>query len=250
MSAGNVNDVKFPEFTAKLVTDTFDALIDANLRQIEAFQELAAELGDSLSTFINKTKDDISGDEILGFLTKNFPALEAATDGKDSSVYKNRANALTKDEADKINAAVKRSDVVDAPEVVKTNQKLQGDVWDKLMDAIAVRISNNKYSMLKEMTRMGMMRLVVNNGVIETRLNFSTYSSSYDRDTSSDYYRSTSCRNSGSALSRFFGGSTSRSTRINVSTDNSYSADYENERTQIFGGVKIFFKTDYQPLSS
>ena len=38
--AARPNEIGFPEFTAKLIIDTFDALVAANLRQTQAYIEL------------------------------------------------------------------------------------------------------------------------------------------------------------------------------------------------------------------
>lgn len=40
---------RLPEFTAKLVTDTFEVLVNANLTQMEAYSELLEVTGDILS---------------------------------------------------------------------------------------------------------------------------------------------------------------------------------------------------------
>jgi len=42
--AGRLNEMGFPEFTAKLITDTFDALIAANMRQTQAYIELIQQI--------------------------------------------------------------------------------------------------------------------------------------------------------------------------------------------------------------
>ena len=38
--AARLNEIGFPESTAKLIIDTFDALVAANLRQTQAYVEL------------------------------------------------------------------------------------------------------------------------------------------------------------------------------------------------------------------
>ncbi len=71
--ATRLGEIKFPEFTSKLITDVFDALIAANIRQTEAYVELLKAVSKSLSEYINDTKDDISGDMVLQLLAKVLP---------------------------------------------------------------------------------------------------------------------------------------------------------------------------------
>ena len=54
--AARLDEIGFPEFTAKLITDTFDALVSANLRQTEAYIELVQSVAKSLKAFIDDTK--------------------------------------------------------------------------------------------------------------------------------------------------------------------------------------------------
>jgi hypothetical protein len=51
----------------KLVTDVFDALISANIRQTQAYVELLQAISKSLSQYIDDTKDDITGEMILKY---------------------------------------------------------------------------------------------------------------------------------------------------------------------------------------
>ena len=71
--ATRLSEIGFPEFTTKLVTDVFDALIAANIRQTQAYVELLREISKSLKEFINDTKDDIGPQELLQFLAAVLP---------------------------------------------------------------------------------------------------------------------------------------------------------------------------------
>ncbi len=48
-NAMRAGDLKFPEFTSKLINDTFDALISANVRQMEAYAELISQVSKDLT---------------------------------------------------------------------------------------------------------------------------------------------------------------------------------------------------------
>ena len=63
-TAARLDEIGFPEFTTKLVTDVFDALIASNLQQQKAYIELLQATAKSLKDFINDTRDDIGAPEI------------------------------------------------------------------------------------------------------------------------------------------------------------------------------------------
>ena len=92
--AARLNEIGFPEFTAKLITDTFDALVSANMRQTEAYVELLTLVSKSLTQFINDTKDDIGGELILQFLARVLPDASSDVGTKVKS-----GGALTDEEA-------------------------------------------------------------------------------------------------------------------------------------------------------
>ena len=78
--AARLDEIGFPEFTAKLITDTFDALVSANLRQTEAYIELVQSVAKSLKEYINDTHEDISGEELLRFLAAVLPPDDTTSD--------------------------------------------------------------------------------------------------------------------------------------------------------------------------
>ena len=250
--AKRLDEIGFPEFTAKLVGDTFDALVMANIKQVESYIGMVEQVSKSLSKFVNDTKDDITGPEILGYLQAVIPAL--ATDSEhDSKVYEGAT--LDGPTAAALNEAVEVPAEVTSPSPsFADGDELTGNAWSEVLDAIATRISVNKYTLLQEMVKQGILRLVVENGKIETRLTFTAYgSASYNRDATS-YQRATvnkrSSAGAGFIFAPFFSAKErTNSTRLSIRTTKESQRDITGSRVQIFGGVTINFKTDYQPLS-
>lgn len=247
--ASHLGDIKFPEFTAELITDTFKALIDANLRQMEAYTDLMKNVAFILKDYINNTRDDISGEQVLAFLAANMPATEQDTSGHASVVFPGKT--LTAAEATKVNEVVAlSSDAAGVDHPTITAGKCEGALWAKIVKVVANRIAQNKYELLTEMVKQGVLRLVVNKGTIETRLNFNAYQQSYDSTSVSNYTSSTSRKNGGGGFfCGFFGSDSSyKKTNVSVSTMKSVSSDYSSSSVSIYGGVKIEFSTDYQKL--
>ncbi|MEC9487560.1 MAG: hypothetical protein UMU76_08715 [Prosthecochloris sp.] len=246
-----VTDVEFPEFTAGLINSTFDALVSANIRQMEAYSELTSVLSQSLSEYINNTRDEVSGEEILQFLERVLPLN---SDEYTTKVVKGRNMQLSDDDAKALNKAVQLPEGAEKQPKTITAGAVD-DQYSDILDVVADKIVVNKYLLLNEMVKQGMLRLVIENGTIETRLNFSAWSYDHYSTRSTGYRReetkSRSNKSRGLFGTLFFGPSSGKknSTSIRVNTSNYTSGGSEGSRYTIFGGVRLDFKTDYLPLA-
>jgi hypothetical protein len=250
--AARLDEIGFPEFTAKLITDTFDALVSANLRQTEAYIELVQSVAKSLAEFINDTKDDISGEELLQFLAAALPPADPASE--DPREVK-AGETLTDEDVELLNTALEtpaEAGVSNDNKVATAGELDQAKV-DAIFEAVAIRISANRYDLLKEMVKQGILRLVVETGVIESRLTFTTYGSTFYQKNANSYHRSTYRRVSKgktSGIVSIFGSysSNTKRTSVSVRTTKETHRDITGSRVQIFGLVRVNFKTDYLPL--
>ena len=250
--AARLDEIGFPEFTAKLITDTFDALVSANIRQTEAYIQLVENVAKTLETFIKETQDDIGGEELLRFLAGVLPPDSASS--QDATKIK-VGNTLTAGDAEKLNQALvlpTEANVADNNQVAEAGNPDQDKV-NAILDAVAKRITASRYDLLKEMVKQGILRLVVETGVIESRLTFTTYGSTFYAKHSSEYNRDTYIKKNkggtGLLLSVFgnYSGSTYR-TGVKIRTSKETQRDISGSQVQIFGLVRINFKTDYLPL--
>lgn len=244
-NAARLEEIKFPEFTAKLITDTFDALIAANIRQTEAYTELLKAVSQDVTQYINNTKDEISGEMILQFLSKVLSNPEVVQEGQ----------TLTQEDADSLKEAIDGEGVTETEKADIQAGQLNKSAVDKILSAISSRIAADKYSFLKQMVAMGVLRLVVQSGVIETRLTFKTYGSNYYSNNASRYNSSafavSAKAETGSLVSAWVKASASTSySTVSVSTANSSNSSDSETSVEIFGRVQINFKTDYQPLNT
>ena len=253
--ATRLPDIQFPEFTAKLITDTFDALIAANLRQTESYISLITSVGEGLTKYINDTKDDIGGDEILQFLAKVVPPADEDEENNGTKLID--GGTITEDEGENLKTALKVTTDIEAdivPDAAGGTITITPDAYSKILEAVAERIAANKYAILEKMVQQGILRLVVEKGLIETRLSFSTHASSFYQAKSTNYNRGTynSRRKSrSSGIAALFGKYSSATTRnsLTVSTAEKVDQDTTGSSVNIFGRVQINFKTDYLPLN-
>ncbi len=245
--ATKLEEIQFGEFTTNLVQSVFDGLVASMISQAEAYTEILAAVSGTLTEYVNNTKDDISGEEILKFLALYLD--KATVEGPPET-------AISGDEANRLNGALEIVDPNTPSE--PTNQVAQANQAKNdptLLEAVAKRLAANKYTFLKEMVKLGLLRLVVSDGSIETKLNFRTEGRHLDVNTSSSYNSSGfSVRGSlstGRKISKWVNLSVSADyNRVRVSSASQYSQDYSRATVDIFGRVLINFKSDFQPLNA
>ena len=151
--AARLPEIGFPEFTAKLITDTYDAIVAANIRQTESYMELLQQVAKVLTAYINDTRDDIGGEQILQFLANilDDPASVAAE------------NTLSAAEAEALNKALDLTGQGEWTAGDSTNDGAGNDLEDNkipdatitgqldqpaveaIFTAVANRIAANKY---------------------------------------------------------------------------------------------------------
>jgi hypothetical protein len=101
------------------------------------------------------------------------------------------------------------------------------------------------------MAKQGMMRLVVTEGEIETKITFSTWNNSSSGSSTDDKVKDrTKTKDKRGIFGQIFKGRDKTKTRtVTVNTAKSYQRDSSGTRVDIFGRVLIKFKTDYAPLN-
>jgi hypothetical protein len=254
--ATRLNEIGFPEFTTKLVKDVFDALLGATLHQMEAYRELVAATAKTLQEYVAENKQLVSDEEVWDWLVKNLPgpAKDAAADPKP-------------EDATLVHVGVKLTEDQTTKEITKIRDKtgLTTDDWlgpsgenatlsksdvETITAKVREIIAGNRYTLLKEMVRMGIIRLVVDCGEIETRLTFTTYGESQQLKAASAY-QSKAFGISGGVSARFKAVQASVAasySSVSVRTTSSIDRDVSGSKVDIYARVLIRFKSDYLAL--
>jgi len=254
--ATRLGEIGFPEFTAKLAKDVFDALLAATLRQMEAYSELVAATAKTLREYVEENKHLVSGEEVWDWLVKNLP-------GPAGSVAANP----TPGDATLVRVGVRLTESGDVKEITKIREKtglpdwspsgtdnsLTADDVDTITAKVRVIIAGNRYTLLKEMVRMGIIRLVVDYGEIETRLTFTTYGESLAQRTATSLntraFVATANVQTGKAISKWVKVSAAANyTSVSVRTTSSIDREVSGSKVDIYARVFIRFKSDYQAL--
>lgn len=269
-NAQQLNEIGFPEFTTKLITDIFDAILKSNIQQLEAYAELVKKLSLNLTDFINDTQDTIDAEEMLDFLgtagitDSTLEALSQADDRTAPLSSLNTVNAdgtpgaaLTDADVDPLTAATSSPSNSYA-----TTNIVAATTVDDLRKAVAKRISESKYDMLQTMTRIGLIRTYPKSGHIKTKLLFNTYDySQYVKNVSRSKVESKGFNaRIGGSLTKILGkskGSLNLSggigygwSKVTVKTVNENTFKNSGTNIDILGEVVLNIETDVLPLSS
>jgi hypothetical protein len=259
-------DIGFAEFTTQLINDVFDGLVSQNIRQVQSYLELVEGLAATDKSYVESAYSDISDDQADVLLYKALPdTSESSTEGH----LVIAGGTLTEAQADLLNAALQLPEADGglttnmAGDATADNKVAVATATDQVLDSTHIetiytaakrKLAYKQIYSLREMARMGMMRLVVDSGSIETRLTFTThtYSGSSSSSTSVDTQSKgkTGQLSAGLALKKWIDiSANTANNQVKVRTATERSHDNTGSHLQIYGAVKVTFKTDYAPLS-
>jgi hypothetical protein len=80
-----IDHVDFPDFVAKLIEGTFNAIVDASIEQMKAYGELLKDVAHTVDQF---AKDNLSAEQARDWLTAKYPELIDDDDGDDDDKKK------------------------------------------------------------------------------------------------------------------------------------------------------------------
>lgn len=238
--AARVSEIGFADFTAQLVRDVFGVLLQTNLEQTKVYMDLVERISTGVATFIERTKDDVAPEEISAFLAAVSDTLKVEAN-----------QSLDQGSADRLNAAI----TVPASAGVGNNAVAKTGTLDAagvtaLRKAVATRIAFGRFQLLEAMVKQGITRIVIDSGVIESKLTFNTYtrSTSTNRDSSFNTAGAGAAVGFGGILPGKAGGFGAGAFGLTVNSASNSSRDVSGSSVNIFGRVEIRFKTDYVPL--
>lgn len=240
-----VDEINYPAFTSKLISDTFDAIVASMIRQQEAYADLVEKISMTLEGFAAEAVTDT---DVETYLRTYFPGDEenGTSVGSPSS-----PGDLDEEDAARLASLL-------GPEAIETGE--EGNLPEEgSLDAADVELvyrlvrrmlARPRLSALRELVSQGITRIVVEDGTIETELEFRTYANVNDATASSSYQRNT--LNGGGGLnfaSALFGINLGGSgSRLHVSTNRSSRTSEGEAEGEISGRVEINFRGESQPF--
>lgn len=237
-----VNNIGFPEFTAKLIGDTVDAVVGATVRQLKSYTELVTELEEGLEAFKAKA---VTKEALDQYMRDAFPA-----EGGETAV----AAGKTYDQA-LYQQIIARCGAVDGLADPGEGQETFSEgtvaaVQDKCRVTLN-KAAEGTYEQLRILVQMGYARVVFTNGHIKSKLTFEVETRDTRMRTSSDMAQSAfqaSAKMGGGILGVISGISGSTSYRnLRVRTVNTQSLESDRISGEILGEVEVHFATQTFP---
>ncbi len=164
--AGALSDeINFPAFVAGLVHGTFDAIVDATIRQMEAFAELVSAVAKDVDQF---TRENVTTNHVRDWLADQYPRdLKVALPGADGGEPRlTVVSRPTSDGEDGSSPAWLSDFGLDGQPL--TDDMVESD----LIPAARRTVGESRLKLLASMVLLGMSRVNVKDGTISARVRF------------------------------------------------------------------------------
>jgi hypothetical protein len=232
----------FPEFTSKLISDVFDALVSSMIRQQEAYADLLEKVAKTIEDF---EAQEVAGEEVDDWLAEQFPG---ATVGE-TVIEENYE--ITLDDEQKLNYLL--GDLAGELNItLPTNgDTLDATAVENIKKLVRRKLAKGRFDALQQLVAMGVVRIVVETGMIKTKLDFTVQGGEYQTSRYTNY-RNKAWGISGRAsfTRKLFGISAGGGIRsLNVSTYTRQNTAYTSAKIDIGAEVVINIRGDYQPLN-
>ena len=155
-----VRDINFPQFVAGLIDGVFNAIVDASIKQMEAYAELVKNVAKSVDQFM---KDNVSENQARDYLADRYPDFLEVDVSEEVPAIK------PKEGYDQDNLPDFFSDLgLDMP-----IEDLDEDATEQvLMPAARRRMAMDRQQLLATMVLMGINRVVVTTGNVSASVVF------------------------------------------------------------------------------
>lgn len=268
--ASQLDNIGFPEFTANLINSVYDALLSGTLKQMEAYQELLSSVSKTLKEFQEANYSEVTIAEAQDWLVQNFPVTYTDSNGQEHKVSKigavvvNSVMQIGKLNEGNLPNSLTYNNITDGndPDLEKLKNLLGNDLagdftesttYDELITAIRKKIAGNRYTILKEMVKLGIMRLFVKEAEIETKLTFSVSVTEMQGQNNYTYTNSSFSAgiSGGGVIKKVFNISGHLSySKVNVRTSSSWARTLGTASADIMGRVLVKLQSDFIQLSN
>ena len=219
--------IAFPTFVADLIRGTFDAILQTNIQQMDAFNRMLGNVSKTVDQFM---ADNISDEQAHGWLAQTYPRHLTLSGGK----------AVPRDGADS-------QPPPDFERELHVSASLdEASIEETLLPAARRRLAETRLQMLSTMVLMGINRIVITAGKIRATMGFhiDTSDSAFERN-AEDLDARVAMRGHYNAL--VWGVEASAS--LAYVTSRRAGSDAEiNVETDLTGEVELHFKSDYFPV--
>jgi hypothetical protein len=228
-----IDEIDFPAFVSGLVHNTFDAIVDAAIRQMEAFADLVSAVAKTAEDF---ERDNVTDNHARDWLGEKYP--------KDLSLDLTGPSPMVVPKTQPGDEDGQPSSPAWLADFDLEGQELTPDlVENQLVPAARRRVAQDRQQVLATMVLLGMNRVVVRDGTLTARLQFRAAASDKSKV---DY--AISDDPSGGADWGARGSNTYPTPITKVSTVNVNVQSQSDLSAQLYGEVKINFASETLPL--
>lgn len=230
--------IAFPTFVADLIKGTYSAIVDASIKQMEAYMKLLENVAGTVEQFM---ANNITDNQARDYLAAAYPEFFVVQVDGDKPAVRVRSSAEDIDPKPDIAGRLGLSGAVE----------FSDDYAEEVLVPAARRqLAQSRQQMLATMVMMGINRIVVTSGRIKAGMRFHIDA----RDTATaksasrfDFRNETTMSASGGF---FFGGfsASSKTTVAYVSTKSREATDELSAGAELNSEVEIKFKSDYFPM--
>jgi hypothetical protein len=234
-----LNAIAFPTFVADLIKGTFNAIIDASIKQMEAYGNLLSNVAKTVDDFM---ADNISDNNARDYLVGAYPGhfkLERSEEG---------AKVVAREGADELPKPNLKSHFAMNKDVDLSDEAIE----QQLVPAARRHMAKMRQQMLATMVLMGINRIVVTSGRIAAKMGFriDTRDTGKAESASQFDWKNETELSYGGGLAGFFGGPSGsmKNTVAYVSSSKKESSDEIDVHADLTGEVDLKFKSDYFPM--
>ncbi|NEO47174.1 MAG: hypothetical protein F6K55_24840 [Moorea sp. SIO4A3] len=197
--AKQVQELGFTEFTAGLINSTFDAIMGATIKQMEAYRELVANLAKTLAQF---QAENVSDAHITDHLAQHYPDGQGGTVVRPNYTFKTipaNPNTGTQEKAGnhllrEVAQALEAETINLTNPLTLTIQENQERFFTSQVQEIRSKIgellaTNMIIEHLRAIAREGMARIVVTDGEILSKLTFNVTATEQQTTGTNQYQR-------------------------------------------------------------
>lgn len=228
-----LNAVAFPSFVADLINGTFNAIVNASIKQMEAFANLLSNVAKTVDQFM---ADNITDNQAKDWLVSKYPYhLKVDTSGGGPRV-------VVRDEAADREPPSLKADLGIDMDVDLDDETIN----ETLVPAARRALAQQRHQLLSTMVLMGINRIVVTSGRIRAKLDFHIDATDSAQAESASKFEN---KNISAAGGGFFGFGFASVNQVSyVSTRSRSAQDEINASVDLMGEVDLKFKSETFPL--
>lgn len=225
-----VNEIDFPGFVAELVHGTFDAIVDASIRQMESYSSLVSAVAKTVDQF---TEENVSLNQARDWLASRYPGeigILLPEGDRHEPQLAPRSDDLTPGWL---------SDYGLAGQTLTTEMLEQ-----QVLPQVRMHVGAERQQLLATMVMLGINRVAVRDGSISAKVMFRAAA----RDAAAVQYATSSDPQGVANWGERGSLAQNRQTSTMVSTVAVNAQNESNVRADLFGEVKLNFVSETLPL--